>query len=178
MEESELHENMPSYSVSRQDLLSIARENDPVFSEGQLKRLVESMMLQGQIEHVGRNRYRKQYGSIGKSVYKNHCSETALRIIRIMIDEFPLVDFRIWELSWLNEFFNHQIGCNFIFLETEKDECQFVFERMIDEFSGKVLLRPDHDEIIRYGTNNTVIVDILREIFLSHVFQSCQKSES
>lgn len=54
MEESELHENMPSYSVSRQDLLSIARENDPVFSEGQLKRLVESMMLQGQIEHVGR----------------------------------------------------------------------------------------------------------------------------
>ena len=78
-----------------------------------------------------------------------------------MDEEFPLIEYRIWEFSWLNEFLNHQIGRNYIFLEVEKEGCEFVFERIVSEFAGKVLLKPDLNQILRYGIDNSIIIDRL-----------------
>lgn len=93
--------------------------------------------------------------------YENRYSENALRLIAIMQKEFPLVEYRVWELFWLNEFVNHQLGCNYIFLEVENDGCEFVFEKIITEFVGKVLLKPDQNQILRYGSNDSIIIERL-----------------
>ena len=93
--------------------------------------------------------------------YEAQYSETALKLISVMKEEFPLLEYRVWELSWLNEFVNHQLGCNYIFLEVEKDGCEFVFDRITSEVEGRVLLRPDQEQILRYGTNDCIIIDRL-----------------
>lgn len=156
-----LHINMPAHAVSRQELLELVRETDPTFREGQMKRLLAYMIKTSKIEHVGRNKYRKMIEAANKANYENLYSEKAQTVISIMQKEFPLVGYRIWELSWLNEFFNHQLGRNYIFLEVEKDGCEFVFERVMAEFERKVLFRPDQDQILRYGAEGTIIIDRL-----------------
>ena len=69
--------------------------------------------------------------------------------------------FQAWELSWLNEFFNHQLAHNKIFVEVENDGCDFVFSALVDKFPGRVLLRPKTQELLQYGTDDGIIIDRL-----------------
>jgi len=161
MEDYMLQDKMPQYAISRQEILELVRENAPAFREGQLKRLLAYMIETSKIEHVGRNKYRKISEMKNMERYENRYSEIALQIIAIMQNEFPLVEYRVWELVWLNEFVNHQLGCNYIFLEVEKEGCEFIFDRIVSEFEGKVLLKPDQNQIIRYGCNDSIIIDRL-----------------
>ncbi|HCJ94117.1 MAG TPA: hypothetical protein DHV69_02565, partial [Sphaerochaeta sp.] len=64
-------------------------------------------------------------------------------------------------MSWLNEFFNHQLAHNQIFLEVEKDGCDFVFSSLVEKFPGRVLLRPKAQEIVQCGTDDGIIIDRL-----------------
>lgn len=161
MKDYMLQDRMPDHAISRQDILELIRESDPEFREGQMKRLLAYMIKTSKIEHVGRNKYRRVTDIVNVTSYRNQYSETALQIISIMQEEFPLIECRIWELSWLNEFVNHQLGRNYIFLEVEKDGCEFVFDRIMSEFAGKVLLKPDQNQILRYGSNDSIIIDRL-----------------
>jgi len=161
MKDHMLPEKIPNYVVSRQEILDMVRESDPTFSEGQMKRLLERMISTQEIEHIGRNKYRKTTNRVNVVDYEGQYSEIALRIISIMQNEFPLIEYRIWELSWLNEFFNHQLSHNYIFLEVENDGCEFIFERIMSEFEGKVLFKPNQDQIFRYGLNDVIIIDRL-----------------
>uniref|UniRef100_I5ATY2 Uncharacterized protein n=1 Tax=Eubacterium cellulosolvens (strain ATCC 43171 / JCM 9499 / 6) TaxID=633697 RepID=I5ATY2_EUBC6 len=161
MKDYMLQEKMPDYAISRQEVLELVRENDPSFRKSQMKRLLAYMIATSKIEHVGRNKYRRSIGIVNMTQYENRYSEMALHIISIMKENFPMVEYRIWELSWLNEFINHQIGCNYIFLEVEKEGCEFVFEKIRNEFEGKVLLKPDQNQILRYGSNDSIIIDRL-----------------
>lgn len=161
MKDYMIQDKMPDYAISRQEILELVRESDPAFREGQMKRLLAYMIKTSKIEHVGRNKYRRIVDTVNMARYENRYSGIALQIIAIMQNEFPLVEYRVWELSWLNEFVNHQLGCNYIFLEVEKDGCEFVFEKIMSEFEGKVLLKPDQNQILRYGSNDSIIIDRL-----------------
>lgn len=161
MKDYSFTDRMPDYAISRQDILELVRETEPDFREGQMKRLLAYMIETSKIEHVGRNKYRRIKDTVNRVQYENRYSENALRIIAVMQNEFPLLEYRVWELSWLNEFVNHQLGCNYIFLEVENDGCEFVFEKIMTEFEGKVLLKPDQNQILRYGSNDSIIVERL-----------------
>ncbi len=161
MKDYKLQEKMPDYVISRQDILELVREADPTFREGQMKRLLAYLIETSKMEHVGRNKYRRIMGRLNTTGYESQYSETALKLISVMKEEFPLLEYRVWELSWLNEFVNHQLGCNYIFLEVEKEGCEFVFDRITSEVEGRVLLRPDQEQILRYGTNDCIIIDRL-----------------
>ncbi len=161
MKDYMLQDKMPDHAVSRQYILELVREADPTFREGQMKRLLAYLLKTSKIEHVGRDKYMKVTHKSSAVEYETHYSATALQVISFMQEEFPLVEYRVWELSWLNEFVNHQLGRNYIFLEVEKDGCEFVFDKMVSKFEGKVLFKPDQDQIIRYGTNDSIIIDRL-----------------
>jgi hypothetical protein len=50
---------------------------------------------------------------------------------------------------------------NKIFLEVEKDGGDFVFSTLTEKFPGKVLLKPKAQEILRYGTDDVIIINHL-----------------
>jgi hypothetical protein len=78
-----------------------------------------------------------------------------------METRFPLLEYRVWELSFLNEFFNHLVARNRIFLEVEYGGFDFVFSDLFEKFPGKVLLRPKAQEILQYGSDDGIIIDRL-----------------
>ncbi len=113
------------------------------------------------IVRVGRNQHRKADKEVMKPRYTSAYSKTAQAVIEFMETKFPLLEYRVWELSSLNEFFNHLVAHNTIFLEVEHEGCDYVFSSLIEKFPGKVLLRPKAQEILQYGTDDTIIIDRL-----------------
>ena len=147
--------------LNRQDLLDKSMEINPLFQETLLRNLLEKLLKEGVLVRVGRNQYKKYNGSVNKEIYKSQYSNEALFLIEIMEREYPLLDYRVWELNWLNEFWNHQIAQNKIFLEVERIGCNFVYTGISDKYSGRILLTPNEKELYRYGGPDTVIIDRL-----------------
>ena len=161
MEKNAIIHALPESSFSRQEILDAARTVDPSFKETQLRNLMGTLLGSNLIVRVGRNQYKKVEKEPKKSVFSGVYSNAALQVIQCMQERFPLLSYRVWELSWLNEFFNHQLARNQIFLEVEKDGCDFVFSELVEKFPGRVLLRPKAQEILQYGTDDGIIIDRL-----------------
>lgn len=161
MDKHAIMQKLPDDICTRQQILHAARIIQPSFKETQLRHLLGSLLNCALLVRVGRNQYKKAGKGPKKSVFTGEYSKAALQVIQCMQERFSLLSYRVWELSWLNEFFNHQFGRNQIFLEVEKDGCDFVFSELAEKFPGRVLLRPKAQEILQYGTDDGIIIDRL-----------------
>lgn len=161
MDKHAIIQRLPDGTCTRQQILHAARIIEPSFKETQFRNLMGSLHNSALIVRVGRNQYKKVGKEQKKSVFTGVYSNTALQVIQRMQERFPLLSYRVWELSWLNEFFNHQLARNQIFLEVEKDGCDFVFSVFVEKFPGRVLLKPKAKELMKYGTDDGIIIDRL-----------------
>jgi hypothetical protein len=161
MDKHAIIQKLPNGTCTRQQILHAARKVEPSFKETQLRYLMGTLHDSALIVRVGRNQYKKVGKEPKKNIFTGKYSHIALQVIDYMQKQFPLLSYRVWELSWLNEFFNHQLAHNKIFVEVEKDGCDFVFSSLVEKFPGRVLLRPKVQELLRYGTDDGVIIDRL-----------------
>jgi len=152
---------LPDGICTRQHILHVARIVEPSFKETQLRHLMGVLHSSNLIVRVGRNQYRKADKEVMKPRYTSTYSKAAQAVIEFMETKFPLLEYRVRELSSLNEFFNHLVAHNTIFLEVEHEGCDYVFSALIEKFPGKVLLRPKAQEILQYGTDDAIIIDRL-----------------
>ena len=53
-----------------------------------------------------------------------------MEVASLIQEQFPLLDFSIMELIQLNDFVNHQIAHNVLFLSVEVDMIEFVFDSL------------------------------------------------
>ena len=158
----EIIKNIPEGCIlNRQDLMEFAIAVNNEFKETLFRNLLEKLMEDGELIRIGRNQYRKATAADHREVYQNQYSKEAQIVIELLKEKYPLLEYRVWEINWLNEFWNHQIAQNKIFVEVERMGCDFVYTELADDFQGKILLRPNEKELYRYGTANTIIVDRL-----------------
>ena len=75
-----------------------------------------------------------------------------------MIQEnYPLVDFQVWELYQMNEFVNHLLAKNTIFIDVENILDESVFNLLFDRYPH-VLHNPDTEEYYKYAGDETIVV--------------------
>ena len=153
-------DKIPADTFSRQDIYSSACKSKPGFRETQLRNLMAELLNSGAIVRVGRNLYQKPAGNC-KGIYKSTLSPEALAAAGILKEKFPYMNCCIWELSLFNEFLVHLAGQNRIFVEADKESCEYVYSALADSYPGRVLLRPSQKELTYYGNKNCVIVDRL-----------------
>ncbi|MCD8053921.1 MAG: hypothetical protein LUF00_07740 [Lachnospiraceae bacterium] len=145
--------------MSRQDICNIAKNVDDTFRDTLLRNLIEELMSSGTITRIGRNSYIKMSETQNrKKIYSGMYSERAKELVQTMGEKFPLLNFQVWEMRWLNEFLNHLVGENIIFLDIEKDGCEFVYEELRDKYDGRLLLKPDAEQMYRYGKDGTIVI--------------------
>ncbi|MDD4220489.1 MAG: type II toxin-antitoxin system RelB/DinJ family antitoxin [Sphaerochaetaceae bacterium] len=102
-----------------------------------------------------------------KRDYENACTELGLTtneafiMFATKVAAEKRIPFEIAINPFFNEFFNHQLAHNQIFLEVENDGCDFVFSALVEKFPGRVLHRPKAQEILHYGTDDGIIIDRL-----------------
>lgn len=109
----------------------------------------------GEIIHIGRDQYAV---SDKKKTYRYKYSETAEQIASVIREEYPTVDFRIFELIQLNAFVNHLLAHNTIFVSVEHDVIDFVFDTLRNEYPGRVMLKPKIEEYYRYLVDDQIVI--------------------
>ena len=112
-------------------------------------------LANGEIVRIGRNKYSSQKT---KLIYNHSYSDEACCVAKEIKTEYPDVDFRIFELTQLNSFVNHQIAHNTIFISVENDVIDFVFDSLRQKYPGRIMLKPRLDEYYRYLVDNQLVL--------------------
>ena len=143
-------------SFCRQDFFQIFKEKGFEAGEESLKKRLQKMLNVGAIARVGRNVYCVPIK--GMSQYEYSYSNISNDIAKTIKENHPYLDFLIFELFQLNEFINHQIAHNIIFVSVEHEIVDFVFDTLKEVYPGKVLVNPTPDIFHQYWVDNMIVV--------------------
>lgn len=143
----------------KSDLLENVRMVMPSISDSGFYRMMKRMLSDGEIMRVGRNAYCVPVRKM--AVYSHQYLELSQDLSEYIRENYADLDFRIFEMVQLNEFLNHQIGRNVIFLSVEEDLGDFVFQNIRDRYNNNVLLNPTIEFYHRYWKENMIVIDRL-----------------
>ena len=141
-------------NFSREDFIAAFENKNRTKASGKYR--FQKLLSNGVIYRVGRNQYRMSEDS--KSHYSYHYSELALDIAKEIEALYPELDFRIFELVQLNEFVNHQIAHNVVFVFVESGLGSYVFDSLKEQYVGKILLNPSVETFHQYWTDNMIVI--------------------
>lgn len=140
-------------------LLKNVQVDEPHISASSFYRMMRKMLLDGEIIRVGRDAYSVPEKNV--TSYSHDYLEIASSLVDYLKITSPKIDFRIFETVQLNEFLNHQIGRNVIFLSVEKDLGDFLFEGLRERFNNNVLLNPTPDVFHQYWKEDMIVIEKL-----------------
>lgn len=141
---------------TRKELLESFRMAGYMLSEASFYKKVEELVKNGQIIRVGRNVY--SLPDDKRLTYEYKYSELAEEVAQEIAQQFPYVNFSIFEFVQLNDFVNHLIAHNVIFLSVEAEIMDFVFETLRDKYPGKVLINPTVEIYHQYWSDNMIVL--------------------
>ena len=140
----------------RKELFQVLEEQYKGLSQASYKLKMQRLLESGKIARAGRNLYCIPDNQM--PVYCYGYSELAIKIQEMINEKHPFLEYRIFELVQMNEFLNHQIAHNTVFVFVEADLGDFVFETLKERFPGKILLNPSVKEYHLYWQDNLIIV--------------------
>lgn len=141
---------------TRKELLESFRMAGYMLSEASFYKKVEELVKSGQIIRVGRNVYSLPDNK--RLAYEYKYSELAEEVAQEIAQQYPYVNFSIFEFVQLNDFVNHLIAHNVIFLSVEAEIMDFVFETLRDKYPGKVLINPTVEIYHQYWSDNMIVL--------------------
>ena len=133
-------------SFTTEEFAEAIRNEVPDIGRSTIYSILKKKCDSGKISRTGRGRFSR---SSGKE-YFYELSETAKNIVALIQASYPLVDFQIWELYQMNEFVNHLLAKNTIFVEVENMLDESVFNLLFDRYPH-VLHNPDIEEYYKYA---------------------------
>ena len=145
-------------SFNRSDLHLIMALNNVKTTDNIVNHMIKRMIDNRDIIRIGRNQY-KLSGS--KKIYQFPHSEQVILLADEIIKAHPFLDFRLFELIQINEFVNHQVANNIIFLFVEGGLETDVFNTLFENHRGSILLKPSIEELYRYMTDDIIVIEKL-----------------
>lgn len=138
------------------DLYDYYKIQNQILKESILKNYLSKDLKSGIIARAGRNKYFFNQENLMK--YNYFYSDISKQISTKIYQEYTNINFCTFELYQLNEFLNHQIAHNIIFISVEKDLETYIFEFLKEQYPGKVFLNPSPQIVERYWTDNMIII--------------------
>lgn len=125
-------------------------------TESSCRFVLQKLLDSGSIARVGRNNYCVNDKTSRK--YTHEYSDLATSVAGKIRETYPELDFRIFELVQLNEFVNHQIAHNAVFIFVEGDLGEYVFDTLKEEYAGHILLNPNADMYHQYWADDMLVI--------------------
>lgn len=82
----------------------------------------------------------------------------ASKVLAEMSEKYGRMNYTLFELNWLNDFLNHLLGRNALFITVERPYAPFVFEFLNEQHGGDVLLDPPVEDFFRYVNDRMLLV--------------------
>lgn len=143
-------------SFTRNELIAAMRECGLSLSESSFKIKLQELISSALIIRVGRNAYCVTQGNVRQ--YRHNYSELAENVAERILSEYPDLKYSIFETVQLNEFVNHQLAHNIVFVQVENGFSDFVFNSLKELHPGKVLLHPTPDAYHQYWYSNMIVI--------------------
>ena len=140
----------------RKELISIMKNENSEMSDNSLIWMIGDLVKRGKLIHVGRNQY--SLSDCKKDVYSPVYSQYAVDIKNRIAGKYPAIGFTVFESTLLNEFLNHLIARNTIFIQTERDTSAFIFDFIRDNTKANVLYKPSEKDYARYWQPDMIVV--------------------
>ncbi len=144
---------------NRKELLQLFRKAGFTLSDATFNKKLASMVQDGELIRIGQGIYSLPDGQRYK--YEHEYSDLANEIAEVLTEQYPLVDFSIFELIQLNDFVNHQLAHNLLFLSVEADVMDFIFDILRERYFGKVFLNPTPEIYHQYWSDNMIVINKL-----------------
>lgn len=156
--ESVLEDFAPGALFRKEDFRYAVNRVDPVCKESTINWMIHSLRKENRIASAGAGKYYViPPAQKPKQSYQYPHSQEYLSIEKLIVDNYPQAIFQMWELWQLNEFVNHQIAKNVIFVELETMLLDSVFE-LLHLTYPYALLTPDIRTFYRQRSPGTDIV--------------------
>lgn len=124
---------------------------------------ISRMVRDGSLIRMGYDAYALPSDS-PKFEYRPEYSDTALDLIRLISEKYPYVLFTAFETVLMNEFLNHLIAQNTIFIQVEKESSIYIFRFLQEQGVQNVLYKPGRKEFALYWSGECVVVtDMISE---------------
>ena len=140
-------------SFTTKDFTAGIRTASPTIARSTIYQMLKVLCDSGEITRTSKG----HFDVSAKKDYEYDLSDTAKDISITICDQYPLVEFQIWELYQMNEFVNHQLAKNTIFVEVENMLDESIFNMLFEKYPH-VLLNPDIDEYYKYAGDETIVV--------------------
>jgi hypothetical protein len=130
----------------------------PNCSEASINWMLVTLRKQGRLASAGTGKYYRipQYAPAKKQYSYPH-SQEYLDLEQEITDAYPLVNYQMWELIQMNDFVNHQIAKNVIFIEVEAMLVDTVYE-LLHEKHPYAMIQPTYDTFYKQRAPETDIV--------------------
>lgn len=148
--------NKPTFS--RNELKDYIKTQNPMMKDSTFGWILYDLCQQHVIQRVAHDTFRIYDKDDSLKDYKADLSDDAIYILEFLKKQFPLLTFIIWETRAYNEFANHQMARNFIFVEVEKPLGESVFNALHEQNKYTTLYKPTVKEIALYSGDVTVSV--------------------
>lgn len=143
-------------SFSRDELHNAMNTCGRLIGEALFKVKLRELLFSKNVVRVGRNAYCVPEDGIQR--YHYEYSKLADGVTGRITEEHPFLDFTVFETIQLNEFVNHQLAHNVVFVSVEGDLGDFVFNTIKETYPGKVLVNPTNDIFHQYWYDDMIVV--------------------
>jgi len=140
--------------ILKEDLVRYIKDNTNYEKDSSIRWVIHELVKEGKITKLDSSYY---YKGVLKEYYPKNRSDKLLKLQKIIKDKYPDMDIIIYEITILNEWLNHQISRNVIFVEVEKYFVQDIFDFIRGRLGG-VLYNPSRDDFYIYAENDVVVV--------------------
>ena len=148
---------------TRKQLISAMQVCVPSLQKSTLQWALGDMLEQGKLVKDGYNSYRLPREQ-EKATYSPQYSEQAMQLKDKLLEKYPYSAFVVFETVLMNEFLNHLIAQNTIFIQAEKEESIFVFRALQELGYENVLYKPSPKDFTLYWIPNCIVVtDMISE---------------
>ena len=146
-------------AYSRRELKDLLKKELSGLSDNSCNWAIGKSVKDGLLVRNGYNSY-SLAGSKGLYDYEPFYSDKALELIKVINDRFPMVRYTVFETLLMNDFLNHLIAQNTVFVQIEKDSSAFVFRYLREQFQN-VMYKPDTDDLYLYWSKDAIIITYL-----------------
>lgn len=124
---------------------------------------ISGLVRDGALTRLGYDSYSLS-SNLPKDEYVPVYSDMAEGLIRLVSEKYPYVRFTVFETVLMNEFLNHLIAQNTVFIQVEKESSIYVFRFLQEQRLLNMMYKPSKKEFDLYWSKDCVIVsDMISE---------------
>ena len=150
-------------TYSHKEIVDMLKCEKPDMAYNTYHWAIHRLINLGLLEHKGYDSYSLKEETDFHEYYPSY-SEKSTDLIKVISQKYPHVRFTVFETILMNDFLNHLIVQNTIFLQVEKESSIFIFRYLQDNGYQNIMYKPDKEDYQLYWSRDSIIItDMISE---------------